>query len=562
MGLSSPRRLLLKSAERAELALSVHHLLHGGGTESADELVLEVGDTHVEPEPFHVGASEVGAEACAFEATSEVALLGGVTETSQPDVEPLRAEQIEVPPYGLRTADRHDGNALGAEIATAALGERFDRMLIADPFDEHDRTRLDARGRRVRGGNQWSTCTASRPLDVGRGRLLLLVHAVSSPNSKAARPWSIRARIFAPLSGRCRRGERQRGWGPEVFSPTPVRGQLPEFSWTVIATTGERFSDFAPYVASVNDAGTVAFQAALRDGGTGVFTGRGEAVAEAAGPALLAGVTSHPDLNGAGDTSFYGDITGGGQGVFLLRNGHLQTIADTRSVFASIGPLGPTMNEAGTVAFRADPEAGVSGIFAGDDAAVATVADTTGPWSRFDGLPVINRGGTVVFRADRKDGVQGVYAGRAGSIRTVAETGDFFETLAPFPAASDHGTVAFAATLRAGGAGIFTVDEGGRTTQIVNTDGAFETCRGALITGAGAVVCIATPPGGTLGLFAGPDPEADRILALGDPLLGSTVEDLASNPVSVNDDGQVAIRVKLTDGRQLILRADPVVQPE
>jgi hypothetical protein len=35
------------------------------------------------------------------------------------------------------------------------------------------------------------------------------------------------------------------------------------FSWTVIATTGERFSDFAPYVASVNDAGTVAFQPAL-----------------------------------------------------------------------------------------------------------------------------------------------------------------------------------------------------------------------------------------------------------------------------------------------------------
>ena len=26
------------------------------------------------------------------------------------------------------------------------------------------------------------------------------------------------------------------------------------FSWTLIATTGERFSDFAPYVASVNDA--------------------------------------------------------------------------------------------------------------------------------------------------------------------------------------------------------------------------------------------------------------------------------------------------------------------
>jgi hypothetical protein len=329
------------------------------------------------------------------------------------------------------------------------------------------------------------------------------------------------------------------------------------FCCTVIATTGERFSDFAPYVASVNDAGTVAFQAALRGGGSGIFTGSGGVVADAAGPALLAGVTSHPDLNGEGATSFYGDLPGGGQGVFLLRDGRLHTIADTRGPFASIGPLGPTMNEAGTVAFRADRAAGVSGIFAGDGAAAATVADTEGPWSRFHGLPVINRGGTVVFRADRKDGVQGIYSGRRGSIRTVAETGDLFETLALFPSVNDHGTVAFAATLRSGGAGIFTVDEG-RITSIIDTDGAFEACRGALITSAGAVVRIATPRGGSLGLFAGPDPEADRILALGDPLLGSTVAELASNPVSVNAAGHVAIRVRLTDGRQLILRADPV----
>ena len=329
------------------------------------------------------------------------------------------------------------------------------------------------------------------------------------------------------------------------------------FSLTVIASTGERFSDFAPYVASVNDAGTVAFQAALQGGGTGVFSGSGGVVAEVAGPALLAGVTSHPDLNNAGATSFYGDIPGGGQGVFLLRDGQLQTIADTRGPFASIGPLGPTMNEAATVALRADRAAGVSGVFVGDGVTVATLADTAGPWARFHGLPVINRGGTVVFRADREDGVQGVYAGREGSISTVAETGDLFETLALFPSVNDRGTVAFAATQRAGGAGIFAVDEG-RITQISDTDGPFEAYRGALINDAGAVVFIATPRGGSLGLFMGPDPEADRILAFGDALLGSTVEELASNPVSVNAAGHVAIRVRLSDDRQLILRADPI----
>jgi hypothetical protein len=334
-----------------------------------------------------------------------------------------------------------------------------------------------------------------------------------------------------------------------------VRGKHPVFSRTVIANTGERFSDFAPYVASVNDEDTVAFQAALRGGATGVFTGDGGAIAEVAGPTLLAGVTSHPDLNNAGAMSFYGEDDGA-QGVFLLRDGRLRAIASTPDGFAAIGPLGPTMNEAGTVAFRAEQTAGVSGVFAGNGAAVATIADAKSGWSGFHGLPVINGHGTVVFRADRENGVQGIYAARGGSIETIAETGDVFETLAFFPSANDAGSVAFAATLQAGGAGIFTVDDG-QIVQVLDTEGAFESCRGALIANGGAVVFVATPRGGSLGLFAGPDPDADRILALGDLLLRSAVAELAANPVSVNRNGHVAVRARLADGRQLILRADP-----
>jgi len=327
-------------------------------------------------------------------------------------------------------------------------------------------------------------------------------------------------------------------------------------SLTVVAITGERFSTFAPYVASVNDAGLVAFQAVLRDGGSGVFAGDGREVEELVRRSLHAGVTSHPDVNGAMDTSFYGELPRGGQGVFLHRDGRLQIVVDTHGAVASIGPLGPTMNEAGTVAFRADSTNGASGVFAGDGSAVTTVADTNGPWSRFHGLPVITHDDIVVFRADCKDGVQGIYAGREGSIRTVAETGERFESLSLFPSANDGGTAAFAATLRGGAAGIFT-DDAGRITRVTETDGAFEAYRGALITDLGQVVMIATPHGGSLGLFGGPNPDADRILALGDPLLDTTVDDFAANPVSINAGGQAAIRANLADGRQAILRADP-----
>jgi hypothetical protein len=144
-------------------------LFHGGGTESADQLVLQVNHAHVEPQPFHTRASQVGAEAGALETPLEVALLCGVVKTRQPDVTPLRAEQIEEASDSLCTSHRHHRKALRLKIPTAAFSERLERVLIADPFHEHDRTRVS----------------------------LLLVHitifaAHSSP------PWPIRALSGAP----------------------------------------------------------------------------------------------------------------------------------------------------------------------------------------------------------------------------------------------------------------------------------------------------------------------------------------------------------------------------
>jgi hypothetical protein len=127
--------------------------------------------------------------------------------------------------------------------------------------------------------------------------------------------------------------------------------------------------------------------------------------------------------------------------------------------------------------------------------------------------------------------------------------------LCPFPSANESGTVAFAAKPPRWGRGIFTANED-EIVQVIDTEGVFDSIRGALISGDGEVVICGTPRGGSLGLFSGPDSDAERILALGDALCGSSVEDLAANPVSVNTQGNVAVRAALADGRQLILRAD------
>ena len=143
-GPSLPRRLLLQCAERSKVTLSVDDLFHGGGTQSADQLVLQICDAHVETQPFHLDASEVGAEAGSLETAPEVGLLSGVAKSRQGDVEPLRAEQIQEPSYGLRTPYRHNGNALSVKTPATALSERLEGALVADPFNEHDRTRVNA----------------------------------------------------------------------------------------------------------------------------------------------------------------------------------------------------------------------------------------------------------------------------------------------------------------------------------------------------------------------------------------------------------------------------------
>ena len=84
--------LLLVRAERAQLAVRLEDRLDQGRAERADELVLEVELAHVETERLHARASQVGAEPRSLEAAPELALLAGVAEAGQREVEPVGPE--------------------------------------------------------------------------------------------------------------------------------------------------------------------------------------------------------------------------------------------------------------------------------------------------------------------------------------------------------------------------------------------------------------------------------------------------------------------------------------
>jgi len=66
---------------------------------------------------------------------------------------------------------------------------------------------------------------------------------------------------------------------------------------------------------------------------------------------------------------------------------------------------------------------------------------------------------------------------------------------------------------------------------------------------------------GGAGLFKGRDPIGDKIIATGDPLLGSSVTDLLFVRGGLNDAGELAFLAALADGRRVIVRASPIPAP-
>jgi len=116
----APLRLPLEGAECREVTLSVDNLFHGGRAESADQLILEVCDADVKTESFHIGATEIGAETGSLETTPEGALLSGVAEARQSDVETRRPEDLQEGSDVRRTPDWHNDDALSLQIPTPA----------------------------------------------------------------------------------------------------------------------------------------------------------------------------------------------------------------------------------------------------------------------------------------------------------------------------------------------------------------------------------------------------------------------------------------------------------
>jgi hypothetical protein len=95
-----------------------------------------------------------------------------------------------------------------------------------------------------------------------------------------------------------------------------------------------------------------------------------------------------------------------------------------------------------------------------------------------------------------------------------------------------------------------------------NAASAFSDLFAPSINDLGSVAFLADLKKGGSGIFTGPDPAANKVIAIGDPLFGSTVTALQFSSQGLNNSGQVAFWASLADGRQVIVRADPLAVPE
>jgi hypothetical protein len=341
-----------------------------------------------------------------------------------------------------------------------------------------------------------------------------------------------------------------------------ARVVLSSYTFTKIADTGDGLRDFGAAPASSN-AGAVAFLARPSGtaGVTSLYTGSGGPLTTIARAEAPEEIDPFPSINDGGTVAF---VVRSPQGERVATgDGGPPTTLYARGDYGyySFGPA--SLNRAGAVAFWAStyilsqPEV----IDTGDGGPPTRIDHSESfEFTHFGTRPYLNNAGAVAysytFRSPAYD-ENAIRKGDGHAPATLYSDRDGVFSSFGDPALNDNGKVAFAADLVRGGSGIFEGD-GGPVRTVALTGDVFRAFAGApSLNAAGEVAFAATLADGT-GIFTGPDPVADRVIATGDELSGSVVTDVGFFRQGLNDAGQVAFFARLANGTEGVFRADPL----
>jgi hypothetical protein len=320
--------------------------------------------------------------------------------------------------------------------------------------------------------------------------------------------------------------------------------------------------------AAINDAGQVTF-AANTITGPGVFIGRGGPVSTVADTSDGFRFFGFSSIDGRGEVSFFAVRDDGSSGFYSGPHGETTFVDDTGPILAYGGDSHSSRSGAFTT-IHAFLENGGQIILAGRDRAMTTIADSSGDFSGFDTDPSVNAYGQVAFQANLRSGGAGIFVSNGETLTAIADTSGTFAEFTGASSINNRGEVAFGAVLKSEGGGFFRPDgifvgSGGQLRTVVDSSGPFFNLLAAsgrpAINDRGQVAFFGILDTSQVGLFVGPDPVADRVILIGDPLDDSTVIGLSVFRDYLNNAGQLVFTVRLADGRTEIIRADPVPAP-
>jgi hypothetical protein len=319
--------------------------------------------------------------------------------------------------------------------------------------------------------------------------------------------------------------------------------------------------------AAINDAGMVTF-AADTIAGPGVFVGRGGPVSTVADTFDGFRFFGFSSIDGRGEVSFFAFRDDGIGGFFSGTHGETTLIDDSGLVFGFGGDCHSSRSGAFTTV-HAFLEDGGQSIYAGRNGTLRNIADTSGDFSGFDTDPSVNAHGQVGFQGNLRGGGTGIFVSDGGKVIPIADTSGAFAEFTGASSINNRGEVAFGAILKSDYGGFFRPDgifvgSGGQVRTVVDSSGPFFSFLAfghPTINDKGQVAFFGFLDNFQSGLFVGPDPVADRVILIGDPLDGSTVSGLSVFRDYLNNAGQLVFTVLLGDGRTEIIRADPVGGP-
>jgi hypothetical protein len=365
-----------------------------------------------------------------------------------------------------------------------------------------------------------------------------------------------------------------------------------EHTFTKVADSAEDgFDPFSFECSAINNHGDIAFRTARVDQ-TGPRLIQGIYRANAAGDERLTTIAEVggsfdflgqiPSINDLGEVAFavreegrrFTETSSIKRSSGSGSRRETTVVASTSQRFNRLG-FEPTVNNSSVVAFKAETSKVDNfdfedGLFSGSKKLTTHYLSSTSQFSEFSTLsrPSINDLGAIAFEeAVDPESTKGIFVTAGDGFTTVAAPDPNVNP--GWPALNDAGTVSFHRIFNDRAGEELVTGDGGPLTVVADTNGPFASFGQAFglmppaLNNNGDLAFLADLDSGGSGIFLGPDTVADKVIATGDVLDGSTVVQLRFCDEGLNDSGQLAFHATFDDPtvpegtRVAIYRATP-----